>query len=62
MPPVGYDHRPMVFLDDGMTAVARVGCERSWTIRHERWLICGEDGRLPAYGKFLLPLGVHAGS
>ena len=43
---VGYDHRPMVFRGDGTFAAGGAGCERYWTIRDERLVICGDDGRL----------------
>ncbi len=43
---VGYDHRPMVFRGDGTFAAGGAGCERYWTIRDGRLVICGDDGRL----------------
>lgn len=37
-------HVPMVFRGDGTSAAG--GAERYWTIRDERMLIAGGDGRL----------------
>jgi hypothetical protein len=36
----------MVLRGDGTFAAGRAGCERYWTIRDERLLVAGYDGRL----------------